>query len=453
MRKTNRSMWAVTTLALAMVAAACSGSSSSSDSASDGGGSESGSNASGEASGDISGNIRVWTHQNDAFNSGLQDLATAFEGENPGVTIEFETFDYDTYIQTLQTSLPAGTEADVLQVFGSWTCSYADNLATVPEDVLTKAKAEELFFGAAIDGYTCGDSLYGMPQEFNIEYGATLINEAMAEEAGIDPAAGWADWDAFIADAAKMSIGGQGDMTRAGYMFTSSDAIPYTFYSMIVQQGGSYLAEDGSAFTIDTPEGKAALEQMVAMVDAGLVDPVLYNDLNNWVGDCFFEETCATGLVGPWVIADYAGDFPEVAEVTSYAALPSMGDDPTFVADSGWGLTVSNGSEVQEAAWAFVEYVTLNEANAIQWNAGAGTLPALKANASGANADALVADFPHFATFLPLLEYGQYVGDLPDRDLIWYDITYERILQVLQGNESITDALANMEREANETIG
>lgn len=448
MRKTNTSIWVVTAIALAMIASACSGGSSSSDSSS--GGSDSGG---GDASGDISGNVRVWTHQNNAFNDGLKELATAFEAENPGVTIEFETFDYDSYQPSLQTAIPAGTEGDILQVFGSWACSYSDNLATVPEDVLTKAKAEEIFFGAAIDGYTCGDSLYGMPQEYNIEYGAALINETMAAEAGIDPAVGWADWDAFIADAAKMSIGGQGDMTRSGYMFTASDALAYTFYSMIVQQGGSYLADDGSAFTIDTPEGKAALEQMMAFVEADLVDPVLYNDESNWVGDCFFQEFCATGLVGPWVVADYAGDFPEVAEVTSYVALPSMGAEPNFVADSGWGLTVSSGSDVQAAAWAFVEYVTLNEANAIQWNAGAGTLPALKSNATGANADGLIAEFPHFAAFLPLLEHGQYVGDLPDRDLLFYDITYPHVLQVLQGNESIADGLANMEREANEAIG
>ncbi len=445
MRKTNKSIWVVMALALAMIASACTGGSSSSDSSDTGDG--------GEASGEISGNVRVWTHQNEAFNDGIQTLATAFEAENPGVTIEFETFDYDSYQPALLSALPAGTEGDILQVFGSWTCSYADNLATVPEGVLTKAKAEEIFFEAAIDGYTCGDDLYGMPQEYNIEYGATLINETMAAEAGVDPAAGWADWDAFIADAAKMSVGGQGDMTRSGYMFTSSDALAYTFFSMIVQQGGSFLADDGSSFTIDTPEGKAALEQMVAFVDADLVDPVLYNDDSNWVGDCFFEEFCATGLVGPWVVADYADDFPDVAEVTSYVALPSMGSDPSFVADSGWGLTVSNGSEVQAAAWAFVEYVTLNEANAIQWNTGAGTLPALKSNAAGANADALVGDFPHFAAFLPLLEHGQYVGDLPDRDLLFYDITYPHILQVLQGNESVADGLANMEREANETIG
>jgi len=37
--------------------------------------------------------VRVWTHQNDAFNEGLENLAKAYMTENPNVTINFETFD------------------------------------------------------------------------------------------------------------------------------------------------------------------------------------------------------------------------------------------------------------------------------------------------------------------------------------------------------------------------
>lgn len=438
MKSHKKPTWTAALLAFLLAVSACS--SDSSDASDD----DSGDTASGE----VAGNVRVWTHQNDAFNGGLQVLADSFAAENPGVTFEFETFDYDTYIQTLQTSLPAGTEADVLQVFGSWTCSYADNLAPMPADLASAA--DGVFFDAAIDGYTCDDQVYGLPQEFNIEYGATLVNTALTDEAGLgDLSEGWSDWDSFIADAALLSEGGQGDMTRAGFMFTTGDALPYSFYSMIVQQGGSYLADDGS-FTINTPEGKAALEQMVAWVDADLVDPVLYNDESNWVGDCYYETTCAMGIVGPWVVADYSGDFPDVAATTIYAPLPSMGDGQEFVADSGWGLTVSNRSEVSEAAWAFIEYVALNEANALQWNEAAGTLPALKANAQGDAAAELVTEFPHFGPFLDILDQGQFVGALPDRDLLWYDITYPHVLAVLQGTETVDEALTSMEREANE---
>ena len=200
--------------------------------------------------------VRVWTHQNDAFNEGLENLAKAYMTENPNVTINFETFDYDTYIQTLQTALPAGTEADILQMFGSWVCSYAEggNLAEVPSGVLTIDEAEAQIFAAQLAGYICDDKLYGLPQEFNIEYGAALVNTQIAADAGLaNITDGWASWDDFIADAKQLAEVQDGVMLRAGYNFTASDAIPATFYSLILQNGGQYLTDGG--FSVNTPEG------------------------------------------------------------------------------------------------------------------------------------------------------------------------------------------------------
>ncbi len=395
--------------------------------------------------------VRVWTHQNDAFNAGYESLAQAYMTENPNVTITFETFDYDTYIQTLQTALPAGTEADILQMFGSWVCSYVEggNLAEVPADVLSLENAGAAVFQAQLAGYICDDKLYGIPQEFNIEYGAVLVNTRLAEEAGIaDIEQGWGNWDEFIADAQKLVVEQDGVMTRAGYHFTGSDAIPATFYSLILQYGGQYLTEDG--YRVNTPEGKQALEFMMSLVEAGLVDPVLFNDEENWVGDAYFGEMVAIGLVGPWVVPEYAGDYPDVVEVTKYIELPSVGDSKAFVASSGWGLTVSSRSKVQDAAWDFVSYVALNAANATQWNIASGTLPALKANASGGAGEKLMAEFPYFEPFLKILEYGQHEGHFPDRDLVWYEITYPRVLNFLQGNMSVDETLETIEREVRE---
>ena len=396
--------------------------------------------------------IRLWTHQNDAFNSGYQALADSYMAANPNVTIELETFDYDTYIQTLQTALPAGTEADVMQMFGSWVCSYADggNLATVPEDVISMADAEGAIFPAQIGGYICNDQLYGLPQEFNIEYGAALVNTQVAEEAGItDITAGWDSWDAFIADAQAMAAVQDGIITRAGYNFTGSDGMSATFYSLILQNGGQYLTDDG--FSVNTPEGRAALELMQRFVDEGLIDPVLFNDESNWVGDSYFDGSSAIGLVGPWVIPEYGTDYPDVIEVTQYVPLPTAGEN-ALVAASGWGLTVSKNSSAQDAAWDFVNYVALNADNAVQWNLASGTLPALIANAEGANADELVVQFPHFGPFLELLPNAQFEGAFPDRDLVWYEITYPNILNFLQGNGTIDDTLAAIDREVNETF-
>jgi multiple sugar transport system substrate-binding protein len=397
--------------------------------------------------------IRVWTHQNDAFNAGLETLAEAYMADNPNVTITFETFDYDTYIQTLQTALPAGTEADILQMFGSWVCSYVEggNLAEVPSGVLTMDEAEAQIFAAQLAGYVCDDKLYGVPQEFNIEYGAALVNTQIAADAGLGNITdGWATWDDFIADVVQLAEVQDGVMTRAGYHFTASDAIPATFYSLILQNGGQYLTDGG--FSVNTPEGMKALELMQKFVDEGLVDPVLFNDEENWVGDSYFEETSATALVGPWVIPEYAGDFEDVAAVTEYVTLPSVSDEPVFVASSGWGLAVSTNSQAQDAAWDFVKFVALNPENAVQWNITSGTLPALKDNATGASAEKLVAEFPYFEPFLEILEFGQNEGKFPDRDLVWYDITYPRIINFLQGNATAEETLETIEREVNESF-
>jgi multiple sugar transport system substrate-binding protein len=390
--------------------------------------------------------IRVWTHQNNAFNGGYHALADKYMAEHPNVTIKFESFDYDTYIQTLQTAMPAGTEADILQMFGSWVCSYAEgnNLAEVPADVLTVDDAQSKILAAPIGGYICDGKLYGIPQEYNIEYGAVMVNTKLADEAGAtNYKEGWKDWDAFIEDAKKLTVVQDGVMTRAGFNFTGSDGIATMFHSLILQYGGQYL-QDGT-YTVTTPEGQKTLELMKRLVDEGLVDPVLFNDTENWVGDSYFEETSAIGLVGPWAIPEYSGDYPEVAAVTKYVRLPSVGDKPVFAAASGWGLTVSANSKVQDAAWDFVKFVTLNADNAVSWNLASGTLPALEENLSGANAEKLGSEFSYFEPFLDLLQYGLFAGHFPDRDFAWYEVTYPEVLNFLQGNSTSDDTLQTIQ--------
>ena len=122
--------------------------------------------------------LRVWSYQNPAWNQANQDLMDKYMAENPNIIIKYETFDYDTFIQTLQTSMTAGTEADVIEIFGTWACSYAEGgrLLPVPADIMTYDQAKEMYFDAPLAGYYCDGTLYGMPNEFNLENGGSLVN-------------------------------------------------------------------------------------------------------------------------------------------------------------------------------------------------------------------------------------------------------------------------------------
>jgi len=396
--------------------------------------------------------LTMWAHRSKSFNQALRNSMRAYEAENPNVTIELETFDYDTLIQTLQTALPAGNAPDLIHMFGTWTCSYADFLTTVPDDVITLADAQQVFFPGPLGGFTCGDALYGLPEESNVEYGATLVNTAMADAAGV-VADGWASWDEFIADAKKMTVIQDGAITRAGYHFTAGDGLAHSFLSLIVQGGGNYLNEDGTAFTLNTPEGERALTLLKSMVDEQIIDPVIYNDEQNWVGDCYFIELCAMGVVGPWAVADYKDDYPEVAANTIYLELPPLEDSKAFIADSGWGISVSTDSPNADVAWDFASFAALDPENAAAWNLTSGTLPALVENGEGAARDQLVSAFPYFETWFTILPNAQFVGQLPDRDRLYYEIIYNHGLAAFQGLETVEEALQAMESEANDTFG
>ncbi len=393
--------------------------------------------------------LRLWSHQNNAFISGTQALIDAYMAEHPNVTIKMEVFEYSLFLQTLQTSMPAGDEADIIQMFGTWVCSYADRLAPAPADVVEAATVETIF-EAQLDGYTCGDTLYGVPQEFNIEYGGVLVNKAMFEEAGLEYPPTWETWDELLADAKALTrVGDDGQMTVAGFHFITGDGIPFLLLSEILQRGGNYWNEDQTAFTLNTPEARATLEQFKAIVDAGIIDPVLFNGESNWVGTSFFTNQVAIGYIGPWVVATGLTDYPDFGEF-DYVSMPYIGEEPLFVADAGWGLVVSPNSPHQDVAWDFVKFATTLPENALGWNIASGTIPSLRALVEDDMYKAqLLEQFPWVGAVLPILQYGRYIGDLPDRDLFWYEIVYPNVLDMLQGLQSIDDALMFIEEDAN----
>lgn len=394
--------------------------------------------------------LRLWVHQEANFNTGTQALIDAYTATHPNVTIEMETFEYDLFIQTLQTALPAGDNADILGLFGSWTCSYADRLAPMPEGLVDTT----LFFDAAIGGYICDDQVYGLPQEFNMEYGTVLVNQAQFENAGLTFPPAWDSVDALRSDAVALAQhGGDGLMTVAGYHFTNADAIAFGFLAGILQNGGDYWNTDHTAFTFNTDAARATLEQMKAFVDEGAIDPVLFNDSANWGGSAFFTEQAAITLIGPWAVAFGLSDFPDFGDF-DYVALPSYNaSDPLFAADSGWGLSVAGNSAHADVAWDFVAFAAANADNALSWNITSGTIPALRQVVEDEAMQAqLLEALPWLDANLPLLQYGRYIGEMPDRDLVFYDILYPYILDMLQGLESIDSTLIYIEEDANATF-
>jgi multiple sugar transport system substrate-binding protein len=398
------------------------------------------------ATGDEQIELRLWMHQNTSFIAANEELIRRFQEQHPNVTITLESFPYDVYIQTLQTAMPAGTEADVMELFGSWVCGYADRLVELPDNVMSYAEAEEVFYKAPLDGYYCDGKLYGLPQEFNIENGAVMVNPALFAAKNRTYPPQWESMDDLLADAEQLvQLDGE-TMTVSGFHFISGDGLAFQFLAGILQRGGEYWKPDGSGLNFLTEEARATLEDMKSWVaDHHVTDPVLFNSDSNWVGDSFFQGLVGIGFIGPWVVPEGRSQFPDME--FDYVPLPNYaGEEHLFAADAGWGKVVSPNSEHPEMAFEFVKFVAAEAENARIWNVATGTVPALK---SVATDPSLLDDIPWIEASLQVLDYGRYVGPLPDRDLFWYEIVYPHILGVLQDTETVDQALEAIDAESN----
>lgn len=396
--------------------------------------------------------LRVWGHQAPAFNQANEAMFKAFMAENPNVTIKYETFPWDVFIQTIQTSLPAGNTADVILIPGGYTCRYASGsqLLEVPADVMTVEQAQEIFFAAPLGGQTCDGKLYGFPAEYNIEYGGAYVNPALFEAAGVTYPPQWQSWDDVVADAKELTqVGSDGVMTVAGMHYTNSDQLFTYFLAGILEQGGDYFAEDGKHFNFNSPEAVATIQKLIDMAQTDqIVDPVIFNAESEWVGDSFAQGHNAIGVLGSWYAGDAKLAYPDL-EFDYVSLPPMMGDEHKFASVGGWGYVVGKSTKNPELAWQLAEFLGANEANVLQFNSTSATIPAMKS----------VAEDPKYAEAVPfanavlaILDAGQYQGNLTDPDQLAYEIVYPTILDAVQGNLTAEEAANSINEAANQMV-
>jgi len=396
--------------------------------------------------------LRLWSHQNAAFQKANEDIIAKFTAQNPNIEVKYENFPYDQYIQTIQTAMAAKNEADVIELFGTWTCSYANGgrLAEVPADVMTYEQAQQIYFKAPLDGYYCGGKLYGLPQEFNLENGGSLVNPALFEKHGVTYPPQWKTFADLIADAQKMTEFEGDKMMTAGFSAVTGDGVSFTFLAGILQSGGKYFAEDGKHFNFDTPEARQTIQMMVDWAQKDkVVDPVLFNDTENPVSTSFFTGNMAVGFVGSWAAGEGSIEFPDMK--FDYVQIPPyFGPEHKFAADSGWGKVVSVNTKHPAEAWKLAKFMAGEQDGSLTWNIETKTIPAMKALVE--NPEQLLAAAPFIEATFGLLPFGQYIGDVTERDQLFYEIIYPAILEAMQGATTVDDAAKKINTEANAMV-
>ena len=427
-------------LAVAMMTcllAGCSGTGSSAAPAQQSGASVS---AEGEP---LTGTLTVWSHQNPAWNEDHQAKMDEFMKMNPGVTIKYETFPYMDFMQKTQTSLLTdGAGADIYEIWGGWALSYAPTgvLAKVPDNLTANLKED--CYAPALGSFTVDGAYYGIPLEYNIEYGGMLVNKTLFDEKGLTYPTTWAELEK-IADETSVR---KGDiMEMRGFEFCTGDGATNMFLAMILSNGGTYLTDDGYKVDFSSPQAVEAMKKMVEYVkDRGWTS---LEGLNMTTASDpggsgeVFKDACMMAMVGPYG-ASMGPDFGKTYGVDyEYVPMPPYGEKNAFASETGWGLAVAEKSKQKELAWKYIEWFAQPE-NMMSHNIACAQIPAYKSISAN---PAYLEKLPYVKPILDILGDGQFMGyinsgtlksNIADAltKLVTSDISVEDALKVVQDN-------------------
>lgn len=350
--------------------------------------------------------ITLWSHIDVNWNPAQDKMIADFEAANPDIKVVRESFPYDEFESKTQTSLLSKEGgADVYQLWGGWAIDYSKTGAFAPVPDAYMAKVKEDSYEPVLGSFGYNGKYYGVPLEYNIEYGGLLVNTPKFKELGIQYPT---TWDEMINIAKKNSSSSGAVYNLRGLDFVGWDTLPYTWLSMILSSGGSYM--EGDKFNFNNPTGVATMQK--------LVDYVTVDKMTNLDGLTNASETepyqklftSAEELMvprGPWVVPEGINvDGLKYGQDFEYVSMPFYGPKKLFAAETGWGLAVNASSKKQEAAWKFVEFWT-DPSRVLQYDIACGMVPASK---TAANNPELVKAMPYMAPLVKVLDGGRFIG-------------------------------------------
>lgn len=383
--------------------------------------------------------LRYWTHVETPWNISNDKMVEAFQKEYPNIKIEVEAYPYDEFEQKVQTSLLSKSGgADIYELWGGWAYEFAPTgvFSPVPDELLQDLLDD--CYDPVLGAFEHEGKYYGVPMEFNAEYGGMLVNKPYFEEHNL---AYPTTWDEMIDLATEHSVSENGVFSMRGLDFVSFDTVPYTWLSMILSSGGSYL--DGDTFNFDTPIAKETLQKLVDYVKVNKVtnvDGLTGSDIENQ--DWMFLGEALMVPRGIWVIPVGEEEYELTYEKEfSYTPIPFYGSEKRWAAETGWGLAVNANSDYADAAWKFISFFMRPE-NLRQVNIDRGQIPPRK---SVAHDPTFVEAMPYAQPILDVLDGASWIG--PINTDVLKEAICNMFADIVQNDTPIDDAIAKLNQD------
>lgn len=358
----------------------------------------------------------------------MQEIAAAFEKENPNISVEVQELPWPQYWSTLQTAAQGGTAPDAFWMLAQQIRPYAagGQLLDITDAIESEGVDLSNYPQAVLDLYDQGDgAIYGLPKDYDTN--AIWYNKAIFDAAGVDyPTDEWT-WEDFRAAAKAITN------PEAGVWGVAAP-IDYQggYYNSIFQAGGQVISDDGTTALIDSPEAIAGLKFWTDLQADGS-SPTL-QQLSDTEAETQFEQ----GKIGMYLSGAYWAlqlyNNTEMRDNIDVAPLP-IGEKRATVT-SGIANVGYAGTEHPEEVKKFLLFASGETAANIQAETGA-VLPAFKGTEQ-----TWMDAMPEFTNLQVFIDAAEYAVPLPVQGNAaeWQGMQAEFLTPAWNGTQSVEEA-------------
>lgn len=317
------------------------------------------SGAEGSVNAQGSGTLVVWAMG--AEGDQLPEFIQDFEKQNPDITVEVTPIPWDSAHDKLQAAIAAGNGPDVAQIGTTWMTDFAHAFDEVPEQIDTAGIFEGSLDTARVDG-----KLVGVP--WYADTRVLYYRKDLASQAGWDtPPSTWEELYQMASDLQEKTDAEYG-IRLPGSEFDSFQGSLWMLWSA----GGELMSDDGSKWTINTPEAKEAYEYLSSFYESGIANKNADSSSGANTQE-FVAGTTPILIEGPYMLSqfDELGG-AEFDEKFATAPLPKKKDSISFAGGANW--SVFETSKNKDSAWKFVSWMT-DPKTEISWFNFVGGLP------------------------------------------------------------------------------
>lgn len=321
------------------------------------------------------GTLEVWI--GGAEGETFASFVDAFEAENPDVTVNVTQIAEEDFDSKLTTAIASGTVPDVVRLYSQTesTMLATGAFAAVPDGLVDESD----FFSSMWDTGVVDGTVYSLPWDI---YTQVLYYRAdLAEAAGVTAPTTWDEAKTFYA--ALQSAGATwGAGVSVGYdQYSAQD-----LYAYVLQNGGDFISDDKSEWTINSDANVEALEYWGSLITDGYAsaDGPGFLDTTSW----FSQGTTGSTIIGPWFQGwlTTANSEDWTADNVATATLPA-GSAGSVATLGGGKVAVLKDAANTDAAWKLVKWIE-QEDTQLDWYSAASDLPSL----TSAWDDPLIAD-------------------------------------------------------------